>query len=346
MPGLTTAADKVANCVTAGFPIAVDCEGKDLSRFGQLCLLQIATKQDCFTIDVLHLGATVVAAVFKDVLENPSVLKIMYDCRRDSDALFHQLGIRLQGVCDLQIKEIMGRQENSDAHRKSLNFLGKNVDREPHIYRYVFQLRGLKQCLADFDLVDAAGLEEKKRVSKKFREDHDFWLRRPLPADALSYAEQDVISLFSLDQQLPMVPADELEEASEKYAAYFRDGVIAEDRFVEHGFLPLCVIPGMPPMPSGTVKTCDGCLRALPVSIIQHSLKGSKKMRYCTLCYAIGVMHQNREFAQKMRQRGQPEQKPIAEHAAVGNASKVKLCAFFNKPQGCRNGESCKFSHA
>lgn len=334
---LTTAGDKVHAVVAAGFPIAVDCEGKDLSRFGQLCLLQIATKQECFTIDVLHLGAPVVAAVFKGVLEDATVQKIMFDCRRDSDALFHQLGIRLHGVCDLQVKEIMGRQEDSDAHRKSLIYLGKNVDREPHVYRNIFQLHGLKQCLADFELVDAAGLEQKKSVSKKFREDADFWLRRPLPADALFYAEQDVLCLFSLDHRLPAVPADDLKVASESYAAYFRDGEIAEDRFVEHGYLPLGIIPGMPPLPSGTVQTCSGCLRSLPECIVQHKLKGSKKVKYCTLCYVIGIMQQNREFAQKKKQD---------KRNSVANASKPRICAFFKTLEGCRNGESCKFSHA
>mmetsp|Transcript_139093 Transcript_139093/g.242015 ORF Transcript_139093/g.242015 Transcript_139093/m.242015 type:complete len:284 (+) Transcript_139093:291-1142(+) len=278
-----------------------------------------------------------------------AVRKIMFDCRRDSDALLHQLGIRIQGVYNLQVKEIMGRQENSAAHKKILAFLGKNVDREPHLYRNIVQLRGLKQCLADFELVDAAGLEQKKSVSKKFREDPEFWVRRPLPADALFYAEQDVLCLFSLDQRLPAVPEDDLKVASESYAAYFRDGAIAEERFVEHGYLPLGIVPGMSPLPSGTVQTCSGCLRSLPECIVQHTLKGSKKVKYCTLCYVIGVMHQNCEFAQRMKQQKTSQQ---GNTIALGNlacnarASEVKLCAFFRKPQGCWKGVSCKFAHA
>ena len=37
------------------------------------------------------------------ILENQAVQKLLYDVRCDSDALYHQYGVRLGGVMDLQI---------------------------------------------------------------------------------------------------------------------------------------------------------------------------------------------------------------------------------------------------
>ena len=40
---------------------------------------------------------------FRSLLEDPNVVKVTFDCRSDSDALFHQFGVTIQGVLDIQI---------------------------------------------------------------------------------------------------------------------------------------------------------------------------------------------------------------------------------------------------
>jgi len=336
----------------------MDCEGKNLSRTGPIGVLQVGTRETCFVIDVCQLGTDVVAVALKEVLEDESVVKLMFDCRRDSDAMLHQLGIRLRNVRDLQLKEIMCRHETAAEHRKSLSFLGKNVDREPHLYEHVYQLKGLRMCLGDWGIVDAATLATKKTVAKQFRDDPDFWLRRPLSTDAIDYAQQDVLSLFSLDEQLPAVPEDDWKKASEAYESFFRDSAVADARFVEHGFLPLHVVPGIPP-PRGAlaaVQECCGCLRSLPSDSVPHRRSHS---HYCTLCYVIDVMHRNRAFAEQMQTRRR-NHSPVMDHAPVmafaidrsrrPNKGRLgageKPCAFFRKPAGCRNGSACHFSHS
>jgi hypothetical protein len=59
-----------------------------------------------FLVDVLSpsIGLEGVVEQLKDVFESSSVLKIIHDCRQDSDALFHLAGIRFTNVFDLQVR--------------------------------------------------------------------------------------------------------------------------------------------------------------------------------------------------------------------------------------------------
>lgn len=41
----------------------------------------------------------------------------MYDCRQDSDALYHQHGVALVGVYDLQLAEVAARRANGEPRR-------------------------------------------------------------------------------------------------------------------------------------------------------------------------------------------------------------------------------------
>ena len=40
----------------------------------------------------------------REVLEAPGSVKIFFDARRDSDALYHQFGVKLQCVLDCQVR--------------------------------------------------------------------------------------------------------------------------------------------------------------------------------------------------------------------------------------------------
>ena len=46
----------------------------------------------------------------RGLLENKGITKWMCDCRRDSDAIYHQFGIRMQNVIDLQMAEVAARR--------------------------------------------------------------------------------------------------------------------------------------------------------------------------------------------------------------------------------------------
>ena len=49
----------------------------------------------------------------KAALERPTSLKLMFDCRVDSDALFHQHGVSLRGVYDVQLADVASRRARS-----------------------------------------------------------------------------------------------------------------------------------------------------------------------------------------------------------------------------------------
>ena len=81
--------------------IGLDAEGVDLSRKGRITLLQLSTPTQCFLVDVLGSERDdPVVTWLRTLLEDDGVLKIIHDCRMDSDALEHLLGISLVNVHD------------------------------------------------------------------------------------------------------------------------------------------------------------------------------------------------------------------------------------------------------
>lgn len=97
--------------------IAVDCEGVNLSRKGALTLITVATEDKVYIFDVLKLEQAVFSFGLGEILQDKSIGKLMFDCREDSDALWHQFNIKLTGVLDLQLLEILYRRENDTATR-------------------------------------------------------------------------------------------------------------------------------------------------------------------------------------------------------------------------------------
>ena len=137
--------------------IAVDCEGFNLSRDGTLDILSISTRhQDVYLFDIAKLGALAFVSGLKRLLESDSdtKTKLMYDCRNDSDALMHLYNVKLAGVLDLQLLEIIHRRRKGQ--------------------KYEF-LRGHKKSLDEYvndhkiDMIKKKGVEEiedsKKRMS-------------------------------------------------------------------------------------------------------------------------------------------------------------------------------------
>ena len=120
-----------------GKVIAVDCEGVAMSRIGRVTLVQIAVPNErVYLFDVQALGseacfergggggggeekdennATNRSVTLKSVLEDASITKLMFDCRVDSDALYHQHGIALNGVFDIQLADVAARRAASQS---------------------------------------------------------------------------------------------------------------------------------------------------------------------------------------------------------------------------------------
>jgi exonuclease 3'-5' domain-containing protein 1 len=92
----------------------MDCEGFGLGRNGSITLLQlyIPMQEMVYIVDVQTLGAetfstsdTKNTANLKVLLEASTPVKVMWDCRADSDALYAHYNVALNGVIDAQLAE-------------------------------------------------------------------------------------------------------------------------------------------------------------------------------------------------------------------------------------------------
>ena len=167
--------------------IAYDCEGVRLSRTGKITLLQIAIPKKIFLIDVMTIGGkeVFIDGGLKDIIESEEILKLAYDVRMDSDALFHQHDVVLKNVLDLQLLDIAIRRA-----------AGGIVEHLPSLSKTVSRRLTNAEILVCEDL--------KKRVKNMYTsvEDGDLWARRPLIDDARRYAALDAWLLMKLDQAM------------------------------------------------------------------------------------------------------------------------------------------------
>lgn len=92
--------------------IAVDLEGKSLGRDGPvyLAIVHDYEAEHTYIVDVHILQSeafdthgTDGTTSLRSILQTDETPKLFYDVRQDSDALYHQFGIRIAGVLDVQL---------------------------------------------------------------------------------------------------------------------------------------------------------------------------------------------------------------------------------------------------
>ncbi|XP_033760530.1 piRNA biogenesis protein EXD1-like [Pecten maximus] len=240
--------------------VAVDCEGVNLSRKGELTILTIATKTKVFIFDVFKLGQSVFDSGLREILENKSIEKLMFDCRQDSDSLWHQFKVKLTGVLDLQLLDIIYRR-NRRPRRSYVSTKRCEKDGE------VENINGYKRCLENY-VNDTELLKQKEKGNLELKDNYRIWKVRPLTETLIDYCVVDVAAMFPMYRKLKesddILPR--LTVASEKYADLWR--CMEErtfDRFEFNAFLPLDVIPeeGTLSFPFASTK-CSKCHRKFP----------------------------------------------------------------------------------
>jgi len=143
--------------------VALDLEGVDLGRTGQISIVQLSTPTSCcYLIDILNAKGRDDPLILwlRTLLEDASVTKIIHDCRMDSDALFHLFEIELVNVHDTScfhhaISGIVNVNLNDTLRH---NKLRPNVVRDGSVYRT----------------------------------NHAFWATRPLTSTMIEWASGDV----------------------------------------------------------------------------------------------------------------------------------------------------------
>lgn len=169
--GLRLRACVEAACAAGGI-VALDIEGVDLGRTGEISVVQLAFQADAdvlnvFVVDILSKTQDdPLVETLKLLLEEPSVIKVIHDCRMDSDALQHKLGITLVSVHD-----------TSCFHQVTQYGSIVNIN----------------------NLMTHHGLPTNAvRDSSVYRRNHAFWATRPLTPRMIEWAGGDVAQILQV----------------------------------------------------------------------------------------------------------------------------------------------------
>jgi len=188
--------------IEAGGAVAVDFEGVKLSRHGALCLAQLAAETGpVVLVDVEKLGeACFGTGRLKELLESPSLLKLIYDGRADADALFHLHGVRLTHVCDCQV--LFAYHTDGPMAPADSGGAGGGGEGGGGRLRLGSLKRALEAC-GRIPADEAAALVRlKEAVVSRFDPNHggsyEVWRDRPLDAALVAYAGADVAHLHTL----------------------------------------------------------------------------------------------------------------------------------------------------
>jgi ribonuclease D len=100
--------DRFNHVVESQTEISVDIEGDGLCRNGRISLIQIHMPRvkKTFIFDCKALDLTKLKSSLEPIFGSQNIIKYMFDCRADVDALYHQYDIKLCNVIDVQLYEI------------------------------------------------------------------------------------------------------------------------------------------------------------------------------------------------------------------------------------------------
>lgn len=263
--------------------IAVDCEGVSLSRKGALTIITVATEDQVYIFDVLKLGRIIFSSGLGEILADKFREKLMFDCRQDSDALWHQFHVKLAGVLDLQLLEVIYRRENASA--KTWRFSTRN--RRSQRTGEVENIYGFRRCI-ELYVKDEKLVKIKDKGKELIKEDEKVWKKRPLTDALIKYCVVDTMGMFKLFDKMKAVNGGDrarLRVASEKYADMYRGKTKRSfNEYESNAFLPLYIIPDEGTLNfSPTSTKCTGCRRRFPQEEFRAAelRKGEQKCRVC-----------------------------------------------------------------
>ncbi|WCJ29556.1 hypothetical protein M5689_011182 [Euphorbia peplus] len=206
--------------------IAFDCEGVDLCRHGTLCIMQIAFPDAIFLVDAIQ-GGDVLIKACKPALESSYITKVIHDCKRDSEALYFQFGIKLHNVFDTQIAYSLIEEQE-----------GRTKLPDDYI-SFVSLLADPRYCGMSY--------LEKEEVRVLLRQDPNFWTYRPLSELMIRAATDDVRFLLEIyDKMIMKLNQRSLWYLEVRSALYSRCFCINDNDFAEW--------PSIPPIPDTLTK--------------------------------------------------------------------------------------------
>ena len=281
--------------------IAVDCEGTELSRSGALTVLSIAVEEQAFIIDIKKLGEKAFQLGLKDILENGHQNKLLFDCRSDSDALWHQFQVKLNGVLDIQLMEILYREEKAEFDISNVESKLAEAARHGVPDEKAINLHSLKKVIETY-LDNEELLSAKSLITMSDRDvKKDIWDHRPLEDTLLQYASADVLSLLQLFEKFKSEingnVMTRLKTASATYTGFYREKFSRTlDEYERNAYLPMEVIPKRDQEEDSVLvvtdldflgtRQCYGCKRVFPASFFSCTQR-KNLIRYCPICKKI-----------------------------------------------------------
>jgi len=158
--------------------LALDVEWE--ANHAQIALLQLAcSPSEIYVFDVLALGQRLFDAeqrLLLPILCDPSIVKLCFDCRGDASVLLKRHRVQMHGVYDLQIVYAsLFAHKHGDGH-----------------------LRGLHRALEHALDPEEARVFAQRKLDQRARRFFDTLRYRPLSAETIEYAANDVAHLFAL----------------------------------------------------------------------------------------------------------------------------------------------------
>jgi len=285
--------------IRASSALILDCEGVNLGeRGGSLSLINLKTTHPSlsrtYLIDVVRLSSAALQPIF-DLLRSSSVLKVVFDGRMDFSALYHDYGVELQGVLDLQLVDVASRRVRGggEDQDKQLHRLGGYLHRgeingNKSLYVDVHKLSGLAECVREHG---ATGSEE----LSKGKVNHTSWLLRPLPEAYVAYASADaslIHCLFNKFTELGYITST-LQSQSYTYVSMWKGNQPSSNGTrTGHPLLPLGILDHTSTYDLS--KPCTVCSLSLPRTAFSKRSWDSPNDRKCWVCRALSVKS-NRE---------------------------------------------------
>ncbi|KAJ6493731.1 ribonuclease H-like domain-containing protein [Mycena vitilis] len=265
----------------------VDCEGTNLgTKSGHLSLIAVGapSKGRPYIIDVQVIGKEASRPIFV-LLESTQVRKAMFDWRMDQSALFHEYGVILQNVVDLQLADIKSRRLRGEGMKEEMSrlcpYLPRNAVKATSnvtLYRDLRMLAGLGKAVKEHGI---EGVKKKLKIKGAHR--NILWKHNvvPRPQIILRYTANDISlisSLWAHFEQAGYIDED-LPEQSLKYIRMWLDCQPEEgDRYKLHPLLPLGILDDNED--SDPTCLCTGCGRNLAQTCFsQAAWKHSTKRR-------------------------------------------------------------------
>ncbi|KAJ3534716.1 hypothetical protein NMY22_g6798 [Coprinellus aureogranulatus] len=174
--------------------IAVGMKGAKLSRNGRVCLMQLKASHSniVWLLDVTVLGQAGFTHRNTDeisirlILETIMYKKILWDVRRNAEALWHIHAIDMKNILDIQLLEVAVRKSNKECSER-LTSLAQAIP----LY--------LGDSIEEWSRIKKAG---ERRIDPEQGGSREAFEQRPLPRALEKYAAQDVRFLASLRKEL------------------------------------------------------------------------------------------------------------------------------------------------